>query len=200
MVTRRRMFLLKVKLDIVLVDIRRIVFNYIIIYVPTSWCIVIKLEVGLGIFRSRHVHPLCFYTVAGNGISLLTNCILHMWLETTHTCSTSKWRRKGVMGVHVLWRDIEIHAWTPGFKIWKIKLRFYRPIGKGMLLANCMPAIVRLERSKNQTFCWAKLLILSFQFQWLLCMQNGTHATIQQLNLQELGLHLFIRREQCICA
>lgn len=74
MVTRRRMFLLKVKLDIVLVDIRRIVFNYIIIYVPTSWYI--KLEVGLGIFGSRHVHPLCFYTVAGNGISLLTNCIL----------------------------------------------------------------------------------------------------------------------------
>lgn len=160
MVTRRRMFLLKVKLDIVLVDIRRIVFNYIIIYVPTSWYI--KLEVGLGIFGSRHVHPLCFYTVAGNGISLLTNCILHMWLETTHTCSTSKWRRKGVMGVHVLWRDIEIHAWTSSFKIWKIKLRFYRPIGKGTLLANCMPAIVRLERSKNQTFCWAKLPIFSF--------------------------------------
>lgn len=65
MVTRRRMLLLKVKLDIVLVDIRRIVFNYIIIYVPTSRYILIKLEVGLGISGSRRVHPLRLYTVLG---------------------------------------------------------------------------------------------------------------------------------------
>lgn len=64
-----------------------------------------KIRSGFGDFWK----PPYLYTVAGNGISLLTNCILHMWLDTTHTCSTSKWRRE-VIGVHVSWRDIEIHA------------------------------------------------------------------------------------------